>query len=109
MKAELRPIPPPPFSVEPQLNALEQSWLKQRDNIRRNAPPMLFHCTGSATGLLGMAKSGQVWATDVRYLNDKAEIRHGLSLLYPLLEAGPVPRTDIGEAMYRFIHHRIER
>jgi len=108
MRAELRPVPPNPFPFERQLCALEQSWFERRTAARQNAPPMLFHCTGSVVGLLEMATSGRVWATDVRYLNDKAEIRHGLSLLYPLLETGPVPRTDIGEAMYQFIHHRIK-
>ena len=55
-----------------------------------------------------MAASGQVWATDVRFLNDRAEIKHGLSLLRGLLDRGPVPRTDIGEAMYGFIADRVE-
>jgi Protein of unknown function (DUF2971) len=107
MRAELRPVPQDPFRFEPQLRALERRWLDQRDALRRNAPRILFHCTGSVVGLLGMAESGRVWATDVRFLNDRAEIRHGLALLSSLLEAGPSPRTDIGEAMYRFIADRI--
>lgn len=38
-------------------------------------PDILFHYTDAA-GLIGALTTGKVWATDYRFLNDKAEIQH---------------------------------
>ena len=35
-------------------------------------PPVLYHYT-SMNGLLGIAETGHIWATDIRYLNDASE------------------------------------
>ncbi|WP_210396224.1 DUF2971 domain-containing protein [Motiliproteus sediminis] len=40
----------------------------------------LFHYT-SLQGLSGIVESGAIWASDVRYLNDSAEIRHTTELI----------------------------
>src|SRR5271166_2048754 len=38
-------------------------------------PAVLYHYT-SMEGLLGILESGTIWATDIRYLNDKSEMTH---------------------------------
>ncbi|MFG1784017.1 DUF2971 domain-containing protein [Rhodococcus oryzae] len=43
-------------------------------------PPLLFHYTSDA-GLQGIIESGTVWATDIAYLNDSRELKHGFDLL----------------------------
>ncbi len=50
----------------------------------RQVPRMLFHYT-SAAGLLGILKSGVVWATDTRFTNDSREVQFGLDRLMPAL------------------------
>lgn len=41
---------------------------------------LLYHYT-TLTGLLGIVRSGTLWASDVRYMNDSAELRHTADLL----------------------------
>lgn len=40
----------------------------------------LYHYT-SFDGLLGIVESGVLWASDIRYMNDSAELKHTLNLL----------------------------
>lgn len=40
----------------------------------------LYHYT-SLTGLEGILSSGSLWATDIRYLNDAAEMRHTAEII----------------------------
>ena len=40
----------------------------------------LYHYT-TFTGLLGIVKSGSLWASDIRYMNDSAEMRHTADLI----------------------------
>ncbi len=40
----------------------------------------LYHYT-SFTGLLGIVASGALWASDIRYMNDSAELRHTADLI----------------------------
>src|SRR5512143_3975070 len=40
----------------------------------------LYHYT-TFTGLLGIVKSGALWASDIRYMNDSAEMRHTADLI----------------------------
>lgn len=42
-------------------------------------PPTVFHYTDTA-GLLGILESGQLWATDYRFLNDSSEIAYSYRL-----------------------------
>ena len=37
--------------------------------------PTIYHYT-DPNGLIGIVSEGQLWATDIRYLNDSSEIRH---------------------------------
>lgn len=50
-----------------------------RDYLHRNLPKTLFHYTNSA-GMMGIIKSGRLWATNYRYLNDYSEIDYGMKL-----------------------------
>lgn len=43
-------------------------------------PSSLFHYT-TASGLVGIIRSGELWSSNVRYLNDASELRHGRYLL----------------------------
>jgi hypothetical protein len=46
-----------------------------------SAPPeTLFHYT-SAQGLVGIIESGEIWATDLAYLNDRMEQEYGIALV----------------------------
>ncbi len=40
----------------------------------------LYHYT-TFTGLLGIVKSGALWASDIRYMNDSAEMKHTADLI----------------------------
>ena len=40
----------------------------------------LYHYT-TFTGLLGIVRSRSLWASDVRYMNDSAELRHTADLI----------------------------
>ena len=40
----------------------------------------LYHYT-SFTGLLGIVESGALWASDIRYMNDSAELKHTADLI----------------------------
>ena len=40
----------------------------------------LYHYT-TFKGLLGIVQSGTLWATDIRYMNDSAELRHSADLI----------------------------
>ena len=47
-------------------------------------PDFVYHYTDAA-GLVGMLASGNVWATDYRFLNDKSEVVHTRNLARSLL------------------------
>jgi hypothetical protein len=46
---------------------------------RNSVPPVLYHYT-NATGLIGIASSLKLWATDVRYLNDASEYSYAKNM-----------------------------
>jgi hypothetical protein len=45
----------------------------------------LYHYTG-AEGLLGIVRSGTVWATDSAYLNDASEFRYAVGLIKDVIQ-----------------------
>ena len=49
-----------------------------------NPPETVFHYT-TAEGLYGIVESGQLWATDARYLNDSSEVEYGREVLESVL------------------------
>ena len=52
------------------------AWEKRH----QKAPPILYHYT-AADGLLGMLQSRQMWATNVRFMNDTSELAYGIRLV----------------------------
>jgi len=48
------------------------------DKVLATAPPdMLYHYT-SSTGLIRIAESKKLWATNILYLNDSRELDHAM-------------------------------
>lgn len=41
---------------------------------------LLYHYT-TLTGLLGIVGSNKLWASDIRYMNDSAELKHSADLI----------------------------
>ena len=52
-------------------------------------PEVLYHYT-SAEGLLGIVQSGEIWSTNVLYLNDSSELSHATEVLRSELDATPL-------------------
>ncbi|WP_336628213.1 MULTISPECIES: DUF2971 domain-containing protein [unclassified Microbacterium] len=46
---------------------------------------LIYHYT-DASGLLGIAKSGKLWLTDVTYMNDRRELDYGIEVLREALK-----------------------
>jgi hypothetical protein len=44
----------------------------------QEAPPLIYHYTNDV-GLKGILETGEVWLSDIFYLNDPSELRHGYS------------------------------
>ena len=53
--------------------------------LNRRPPSILFHYT-TPIGLLGISQSNKIWATDLRFLNDKKEFQHSLDITHSILE-----------------------
>ena len=53
--------------------------------LNRKTPSILFHYT-TPIGLLGISQSKKIWATDLRFLNDKKEFQHSLDITHSILE-----------------------
>jgi hypothetical protein len=49
-----------------------------------NLPDTLYHYT-SQEGLIGIASTRTIWATNIRYLNDAKEFEYAICLLYEVL------------------------
>ena len=60
--------------------SLGEPWPAILDYVLDTPPPTLYHYT-SMDGLLGIAASGTIWASDNRYLNDRTEATHFRDLL----------------------------
>lgn len=99
-------MPADPFPKEQQLRDFEKRWHEKRNASRREAPEMLFHCTGTLGAVVGMASSQKIWATDVRFLNDRTEIEHGMDLVADLLADRSLASSDIAMRVVRFVSDR---
>lgn len=53
--------------------------------LHRSPPAILFHYT-TPIGLLGISNSKKIWATDLRFLNDKKEFQHSLDITHSIIE-----------------------
>ncbi|HEX9964144.1 MAG TPA: DUF2971 domain-containing protein [Allosphingosinicella sp.] len=57
------------------LQATSQKWLEDANTSKlADIPAVAYHYTDAA-GLWGMLRSGKIWATGARFLNDKEEMR----------------------------------
>lgn len=69
----------------------------------------LYHYT-SFTGLLGIVGSSALWASDIRYMNDSAELRHTADLIRTeitlRIDSGH-PRPDLLNQFLDWVTHRI--
>lgn len=61
--------------------------------IGSEIPDKLWHYTSFA-GLLGIVTSGEIFATDIRFLNDHEEFTHARTILEELAEEMPALGTD---------------
>lgn len=63
----------------------------------RGGPAILYHYT-AADGLLGMLQAHQIWATNVRFMNDRSELDYGINLVSRAFEEdeliAKLPRQD---------------
>ncbi|GAA1739520.1 DUF2971 domain-containing protein [Aeromicrobium alkaliterrae] len=53
--------------------------------VERVAPSLVWHYTDQS-GLIGILRSGAIWATDAMFLNDRHELSHGKNRLRAALE-----------------------
>jgi len=67
-------------TLDPALATAAAKIAESRKGIQAHPPELLFHYT-NAKGLLGIAGSSRLWATNYRFLNDSSEIAYGVSLL----------------------------
>ncbi len=69
----------------------------------------LYHYT-SFTGLLGIVDSGSLWASDIRYMNDSAELKHTADLIRTEIShriAAGHPKPDLLNQFLDWVTHRI--
>ena len=85
--SQLRPIDPEFYEERGRINIAD--YLKAQDqylNERLENGKMVFHYT-TIPALLGIVRDGALWASDVRQLNDRWEIRYALNQLGAILAA----------------------
>jgi len=51
-----------------------------KEILSSTPPNLLYHYT-TQTGLLGIIKSKEIWATHTQYLNDQRKFRHAISII----------------------------
>jgi len=67
-----------PLAKEFQL--IHQEFLNSWSNTQELRPKILYHYT-NLTGLQGIVESGNLWFTDVAFLNDASEMQFGIDLI----------------------------
>jgi len=56
-----------------------------REILRPPAPPLLYHYSNQS-GLLGIVRSKEIWASHTQFLNDQEEYRHAVSIARRLIQ-----------------------
>jgi len=78
-------------------NLLAKKLFDAWEARHRGGPAILYHYT-AADGLLGMLQSHQIWATNVRFMNDRSELDYGINLVCRVFEedefVGKLPPKD---------------
>lgn len=71
----------------------------------RKTPDIIYHYTNDV-GLRGILETGQIWLSDIFYLNDPSELRHGVSLAVDVLnrkaESGPPEAKEFASRFTEF-------
>ena len=62
---------------------LESEWSQ---TVNSTSTQIIYHYTDPA-GLIGIVSDGQLWVTDIRYLNDSSELLYALDILKDALNA----------------------
>lgn len=74
-----------------------------RSEFPQEPPSTLYHYT-TDVGLYGIFESGSLWLSDIFFLNDPSELRHGISLAVAVLKDIGVDSLPEGE----LLEHAIE-
>jgi len=69
-----------------------------RSEFQQEPPPTLYHYTTDA-GLYGILETGSLWLSDIFFLNDPSELRHGISLAVAVLKDLGVDSLPNGELL----------
>jgi hypothetical protein len=77
----------------PEIDSRFQALSKSEAAADDQTPDCLYHYT-SAEGLLGIIQSGELWATNVLYLNDASELFDANDVLRSELESQPARLRD---------------
>lgn len=83
-----------------------QSWI---DGFLAEEPPAaLFHYTDE-NGVHGMFTTGEIWATNFRYLNDVSEFEHGKTIARAEIDLALAAEVDAGkQALLRTMREAVE-
>jgi hypothetical protein len=68
-------------------------------------PSTLYHYT-SQKGLLGIIEKGEIWATDILYLNDTMEYKYAVNLFSEKIEK--FKKSIFNSTSFFFIINRID-
>jgi hypothetical protein len=75
------------------------------------APPLIYHYTDDA-GLRGILESGELRLTDIFYLNDPSELKHGFSIAVKELsdraKAGPAESRFFADTFSDFLESGLQ-
>jgi hypothetical protein len=66
-------------------DAAARALFKAWEAMHETPPSTLYHYT-TADGLIGMLQSRQIWATNVRFMNDTSELAYGIRLVRAVFE-----------------------
>jgi len=63
---------------------------------------LLYHYT-TLSGLLGIVHSRSLWASDIRYMNDSAELRHAADLIRLEVQERTARRPEMADLLNHFV------
>ena len=73
-----------PRNTRSDTNLGGRALFDQWQALHTSPPATLYHYT-TAQGLLSMMKSGHMWATESRYMNDPREFLHGADIMLQVM------------------------
>lgn len=99
----------PHYSAKEWLDELLEVFKSGMTLTNETAPKVLYHySTGS--GLLGILQTKQIWATQIRHLNDRDELRIGERIaLEELREAGKQVQHQVMRTLVEHLTNFLER